>query len=167
MALASLAVSIVALAISATVAVRAELRYRHIDAPELTLDVGAFQIHESGMPIPVTVRWLKGSLEARDIHVVVRIQYRVWHARCPDLGPQHPETRVQAQYINAHDVAFVGLPERPFFENDRSTIVGDAAAAVAWVAAGRRQWAGHLIKSSNGGSWPAGGPTIRGSRQLP
>jgi hypothetical protein len=166
MTVASLAVSIVALGISVAFAVRAEHRYRHIDEPELTLDVGAFQTHDSRMPIPVTVRWLKGSLEARDIHVLVRIQYRIWHARCPDLGPHHPGVHVQAQYISATDVTHLGLPDRPFLTASRETVIGDCAAAVTWVAAGRRHWAGHLVTSRNGGPWQVAGPTVRGSHPL-
>lgn len=161
MAYASLLVSIIALAVSATFALRAERRYRGIDEPDLTLDVGAVQ--GRGL-VPVTVRLLKGSLEAREVHVVVRIGDNLLHARCSDLGPHHAEEGVQVQSTTLNRVDHLGLPERPFLKDSQTAnVLGDAAAVVSWVTGNRRRWAGHLIAQSNGpgSAWRAVGSTIR------
>jgi hypothetical protein len=164
MAFASLVVSIIAFVVSATFAFRAERRYRGIDEPDLALDVGAIQ---ADALIPVIVRLLKGSLEARDVHVLVRIGDNLLHSRCPDLGPHHAEERVQIQSTTLNHIAHLDLPERPFLQDSRATNVqGDAAAVVSWVTGNCRRYAGHLVAQSNntGRAWRAVGPTIRSRR---
>ena len=125
-------------------------RARDIAKPELALDVFDWHPRQPNIPIAaaslsVRVRWLKGSLTATDIHVIVRIQDNFWLGTCPDLGPSHLEEFAEARNCrkSAIDQLHTGLPQRPFLHANTT----DSAAAVTWRAEGRRHWAGSEIQT--------------------
>jgi hypothetical protein len=146
-------VALLSTGIALVALVRGERRYRGIDVPELDVDVQHWEIKEPNLPLVTVVRFLKGSREARDVHILVRVQYRFWYGRCPNLGPHHgnhPPPTVRAGHLNmlddAPELALWGLPDRPFYEDSRSSPIGDAAAVVMWITGGRRYWSGHRLK---------------------
>jgi len=124
----------------------------------------------------VVVRLVKGRKLVRDVHAMVRLEDRLWHWQCADVGPRQAEVRVTARYADESDLPDLQLPRRPFMLNGRNRTLlpngrnglyrGEGAAVVSWLHNGRRHWAGHLLERERARIWRQAGPTLRGSRSL-